>query len=138
MTLHTSDEIQTIHRRGILLAFAGCVVLSAAVLCVALWMMHKGIGKSEKLPVSGDELFDPQKIHKIHLIFTKENWDAMEPERQGGGFGGPGGGPPGGGPGGNRGGGPGGDPGGGGFGDFNPDDFGVEELKPKSMYNFQF
>jgi spore coat protein CotH len=125
MTLHTSDEIQTIHRRGILLAFAGCVVLSVAVLSVALWMMHKGIGKSEKLPVSGDELFDPQKIHKIHLIFTKENWDAMEPERQGGGFGGPGGGPPGGGPGGNRGGGPGGGPGGGGFGDFNPDDFGV-------------
>ncbi len=107
------------------MAFAGCVVLSVAVLSVALWMMHKGIGKSEKLPVSGDELFDPQKIHKIHLIFTKENWDAMEPERQGGGFGGPGGGPPGGGPGGNRGGGPGGGPGGGGFGDFNPDDFGV-------------
>ena len=79
MTLHTSDEIQTIHRRGILLAFAGCVVLSVAVLSVALWMMHKGIGKSEKLPVSGDELFDPQKIHKIHLIFTKETrWNRRD------------------------------------------------------------
>ena len=113
MILHTSDEIQKAHRKGILLAVAGCVVLSAAVLGVALWMMGKGIGKSEQLPVSGDDLFNPQKIHKIHLIFTKENWEAMEPDRRGGGFGGPGGGPPGGGP------------GGGGFGDFNPDDFGV-------------
>ena len=122
MILHTSDEIQKAHRKGILLAVAGCVVLSAAVLGVALWMMGKGIGKSEQLPVSGDDLFNPQKIHKIHLIFTKENWEAMEPDRRGGGFGGPGGGPPGGpggGPGGNdrngrdgnRGGGPGGGPG---------------------------
>ena len=139
MILHTSDEIQTIHRRGILLAFAGCVVLSVAVLSVALWMMHKGIGKSEKLPVSGDELFDPQKIHKIHLIFTKENWDAMEPERKGGGFGGPGGGFPGSGPSrgpngnnrdnrdGNRGGGP---------GDFGPEDFGLGMILAGGLSSF--
>jgi len=144
MTLHTSDEIQTIHRKGILLAFAGCVVLSVAVLSVALWMMHKGMGKSEKLPVSGDELFDPQKIHKIHLVFTKENWEAMEPDRVGGGFGGPGG-PPGGGPGGNdrngrdgnRGGGPGGNrgPGGGGFGDFSPEDMGIGMMLAGGLFS---
>ena len=89
MILHTSDEIQTAYRKGILLALAGCVVLFAAVLGAALWMEHKGIGKSEQLPISGDELFDPHKIHKVHLIFTEEEWKAMEPDRVGGGFGGP-------------------------------------------------
>ena len=126
MILHTSDEIQTAYRKGVLLALAGCVVLFAVVLGAALWMEHKGIGKHEQLPISGDELFDPHKIHKVHLIFTEEEWKAMEPDRVGGGFGGPGGGPPGG-PGGNdrngrdgnRGGGP------GGFGDFNQEDMGI-------------
>ena len=136
MILHTSDEIQSAYRKGILLALAGCVVLFAAVLGAALWMEHKGIGKNEQLPISGDELFDPHKIHKVHLIFTEEEWKAMEPDRVGGGFGGPGGGPPGG-PGGNdrngrdgnRGSGPGG-PGG-----FNQEDMGIGMMLAGGLFS---
>ena len=89
-----------------------------ARLCAALWCMLllpalAFTAIAEPLPQNPAELYQEKKVWTIHLTFTPDQWEAMEPKGGGGGFfgGGPGRGPGGGG-GANRG--PG--PGAGGFG----------------------
>jgi len=79
--------------------------LAAVVTGMVVYTAKYSSGNIGTLPKTADEFFDDAKVHTIHLTFTPENWDTLEP-KQTGRFGGPGGGP--GGPGGFPGG-PGGD-----------------------------
>lgn len=84
MVLHTSDEVRLARRKGIFLSVLGCAVLAAVVIGATVWYRSPTPEANEPLPVSGDDLFNPLKVHKIHLIFTADNWEAMEPDRKGG------------------------------------------------------
>lgn len=82
-------------------------MLLCAVLAVSLAMSNRTPGQPVRATLSDTDLFNLTNVHTIHLNFTAEQWEAIEP-KGGRGFGGPGG-PPGGGPG-----------GGGPIGDFGP------------------
>lgn len=101
-----------------------CLPLLAAVALLVLSSQRsrgaEDVPAARPAPHSATELFDVTAVWTIHLTFTPEQWDAMEPK---GGPGGPGGPVIIGGPGGPRGGGPGG-PAGSGFGGGGPGRFG--------------
>ena len=83
-----------------------------------LFAVADGTGERASKPA---ELFNTTNVWTVHLKFTAEQWNAMEPEGGPGGFFGGGGGPRGGGPGGfGPGGGPTGPRGLGGPGGFGP------------------
>ncbi len=73
------------------LAFVAGTAFLAALGGIAM-LLQRTAGRGGGPPaISGSQLFDMSRIWEVHLRFTPEAWDAMEPA---GGFGGPPGNPP--------------------------------------------
>src|SRR5687767_7917691 len=66
------------------------------MVCVAFAVLTATGVSAEPVPQNPDALFQPTKVWSIHLTFTPEQWEAMEPKGGGGMFGGPPGSPGGG------------------------------------------
>ena len=87
-------------RRQVLAAGLGAFLL-LALLGVAFALQRMVPGAAAAARLDGERLFNLTNVWKIHLTFTPDQWQAMEPRGGGGPFGGPGGpGGPFGGPGG--------------------------------------
>ena len=75
------------------------VVLLLGVLMAAMSFRSDDLGAAALPQAPREELFDGTRVWTVHLTFTAEQWDAMEPQGGAGPFGPPGGfggGPPGG------------------------------------------